>query len=135
MRKNIILICFVVTILFKKLLISHIFLTAATTTVMAKSIYDYDLIDNGGNGVNNEITSFPSHDYQDVDYETNANNNLRLNEAVKRDPEKYELVYANDNRKRNILSALRAKIRRSDLTEVEEKHKFAPVLSVGKLRI
>lgn len=104
---------------------------------MAKSIYDYDLIDNGGNGVNNEIT-FPSHDYQDVDYETNANNNnnnLRLNEAVKRDPEKYELVYANDNRKRNILSALRAKIRRSDLTDVEEKHKFAPVLSVGKLQI
>lgn len=103
---------------------------------MAKSIYDYDLIDNGGNGVNNEIT-FPSHDYQDVDYETNANNNnnLRLNEADKRDPEKYELVYANDNRKRNILSALRAKIRRSDLTDVEEKHKFAPVLSVGKLQI
>lgn len=103
---------------------------------MAKSIYDYVLIDNGGNGVNNEIT-FPSHDYQDVDYETNANNNnnLRLNEAVKRDPEKYELVYANDNRKRNILSALRAKIRRSDLTDVEEKHKFAPVLSVGKLHI
>lgn len=104
---------------------------------MAKSIYNYDLIDNSGNGVNNEIT-FPSHDYQDVDYETNANNvndNRRLNEAVKRDPEKFELVFANDNRKRNILSALRAKIRRSDLTDVEEKHKFAPVLSVGKARI
>lgn len=117
-----------------KLLNFSLSLTVATTKLVAsKSIsIDYDLIDNNGNGVNNEIT-FPSHDYQDVtDYEATVNDNHRVN-GVKRDPEKYQLAFANENQKRNILSALRAKIRRSDLTDVEEKYKFSPVLSVGEI--
>lgn len=54
---------------------------------------------------------------------------------IKRDPEKYQLAFANANPKRNVLSALRAKIRRSssDLTKAEEKYQFSPVLSVGEL--
>lgn len=99
-------------------------------------IFDYDVIGDGGsvggNGVDNEI-ALQSHDYQDADYETNSFKAEKdTNKIFKRDPEKYELVFSNDNKKRNILSALRAKIRRSEITDAEEKFKFTPVLSVGK---
>jgi hypothetical protein len=106
--------------------------------------FDYDIIADGsggnvgGNGVDNEI-NLQSHDYQEetTDYDANNNKAARwTNEMVKRDPEKYEVVFSNDNKKRNILSALRAKIRRSNqITDAEEKFKFAPVLSVGKCYI
>lgn len=48
---------------------------------------------------------------------------------TKRTPE----IYYND--KRNILSALRSKMRRSNnkpIDDAEDKYKFAPVLSVGE---
>lgn len=35
--------------------------------------------------------------------------------------------------KRNIISALRAKMRRSKTNDVEEKLRFSPVLSIGEL--
>lgn len=106
--------------------------------------FDYDIIADGsggsvgGNGVDNEI-NLQSHDYREEASDYDANNNKAArwtNEMVKRDPEKYEVVFSNENKKRNILSALRAKIRRSNqVTDAEEKFKFAPVLSVGKCRI
>jgi hypothetical protein len=101
--------------------------------VTSKSIsIDYDTIDDG-NGVNNNAINFQStRDYQDADYDLNANGLERGSEAVKRDPEKFQLAYANDDKKRNILSALRTKMRRSEITDAEEKYKFAPVLSVGE---
>ena len=100
--------------------------------VTSKSIsIDYDTID-AGNGVNNAINFQSRHDYQDADYDLNVNGLEKGNEVMKRDPEKYQLAYANDDKKRNILSALRTKMRRSDITEAEEKYKFAPVLSVGE---
>jgi hypothetical protein len=101
----------------------------------SKSIaFDYDIIDNdgggsvGGNGVDNEIN------YQETDYDANINKAARWNnQKIKRDPENYEVVFTSDNKKRNILSALRAKIRRSNqISDVEEKFKFQPVLSVRK---
>lgn len=55
---------------------------------------------------------------------------MKGNEMTKRTPE----IYYND--KRNILSALRSKMRRSNnnkpIEDVEDKYKFAPVLSVGE---
>lgn len=98
--------------------------------VTSKSI-DYDSID----GNNNNAINFQStRDYQDADYDLNANNFEKVGEAVKRDPENYQLAFENEDKKRNILSALRTKMRRSEITDAEEKYKFAPVLSVGKLK-
>lgn len=100
----------------------------------SKSIaLDYELIgDAGGNGVGNEI-NLQSRDYQEADYDANNKAGRWTNEIGKRDPEKYELVFSNDNKKRNVLSALRAKIRRSNqITDAEEKFKFSPVLSIGQ---
>lgn len=49
-------------------------------------------------------------------------------EDLKRDHE-----IANLGQKRNIISALRAKIRRSNPNDIEDRLRFSPVLSVGKL--
>lgn len=101
----------------------------------SKSIaIDYDIIGDGirGNyGLDNEINSQQS---QEADYDANINNAGKWsNEISKRDPEKYQLVFNNESKKRNIISALRdRKIRRSNqVTDAEEKFKFAPILSVG----
>lgn len=60
-----------------------------------------------------------SGDYQDI--------NTADNDVSKREPEVYEA-----SQKRNIISALRAKIRRSNPNEIEDKLRFSPVLSVGE---
>ncbi len=107
----------------------------------SKSFGDYELDDGyfrnaGGNGVDNEV-NLQLHDYDATENSGNNNFNKIGNnngDDVKMDSEKSELIFNGiDNRnKKNVLSALRAKIRRSDmLTDAEEKYKFAPVLSVG----
>lgn len=80
---------------------------------------DYDDYQVEGNSINTKDASnvdfLPSYDYQD-------------NEANKRDPELFV-----GSQKRNIISALRAKIRRSKASDViEDKLRFSPVLSVGE---
>lgn len=122
--------------------VQTIFSVSMSIAMPSKSIaFDYDMIAGGGrnigsvdgNEVDNEIIS-QSHDYQETeDYDENNNRAGKwTNEVVKRDPEKNEALFNNDSKKRNILSALRAKIRRSNqVTDAEEKFKFAPVLSVG----
>lgn len=47
--------------------------------------------------------------------------------VIKRQPELFE-----NSQKRNIISALRAKIRRSKPYDIEDKLRFSPVLSVGE---
>lgn len=62
---------------------------------------------------------FIEDDYQDYGV---------YNEAIKRDPELFV-----GGHKRNIISALQAKMRRSKDIDIDDKLKFSPVLSVGEL--
>lgn len=67
-----------------------------------------------------------NNDYDDegVIYMSDAEHSV----GAKRDPE-----FSGDQQKRNIVSALRAKMRRSKSTnDAEENVKFSPVLSVGE---
>ncbi|KAL7051064.1 hypothetical protein ACKWTF_004312 [Chironomus riparius] len=105
--------------------IGIIFLLIATSFATSKSIEDYDSNDVNGNIINDGIQS--SHDY----YGDYIDDMKSSSEMTKRTPE----IYYND--KRNILSALRSKMRRSNnikpIEDVEDKYKFAPVLSVDAL--
>jgi hypothetical protein len=93
------------------------------TASLAKSIsIDGDVNGNDINDVNLQQQQ-PRDYYIYGDYVDDKSNEL----TSKRDPE----IYRSD--KRNIISALRSKMRRSNkpIEEIEEKYKFAPVLSVG----
>lgn len=85
---------------------------------------DYDGDDVAGNLINDKdvIAYLQSNDINDFQSAQNA-----ANEADKRDPEMYV-----GSQKRNIISALRAKMRRSKVEDEGDKMRFSPVLSVGK---
>ncbi|KAG5678569.1 hypothetical protein PVAND_008232 [Polypedilum vanderplanki] len=91
-------------------------------TTFAKSI---SIDDNSNGNVINDMNLHHDYYYGDDYIDDKSNNDL----TSKRDPEIYR------NEKRNILSALRSKIRRSNkpIEDIEEKYKFAPVLSVDAL--
>lgn len=82
---------------------------------------DYDADDVAGNMINDKdvFAYLQSNDINDFH---NA-----ANDADKRDPEMYV-----GSQKRNIISALRAKMRRSKVEEEQDKTRFSPVLSVGR---
>lgn len=84
---------------------------------------DYDADEVSGNSIktaeDSEFSQFnPVSDYQDVN---------DVNDVSKREPEIFQ-----GSQKRNIISALRAKMRRSNPNDVEDKLRFSPVLSVGE---
>lgn len=84
---------------------------------------DYDADDVAGNLINDKAY-WQSNDIND--FQNSANDA----DADKRDPEMYV-----GSQKRNIISALRAKMRRSKVEDDGDKLRFSPVLSVGKLKI
>lgn len=87
---------------------------------------DYDADDVAGNLINDkDAVNIAYWKFNDGnDFQNSAN------DADKRDPEMYV-----GSQKRNIISALRAKMRRSKVDDDEEKLRFSPVLSVGKMEI
>lgn len=107
--------------------------TFPSTASIASSLavpFDYYNDEFTGNSINaKEIASLQSNAITSDNEDYNYHDSGRF-DAIKRDPELFV-----GGQKRNIISALRAKIRRSKPTEdVEDKFRFSPVLSVGELR-
>jgi hypothetical protein len=109
--------------------IENFLLTASIKSSRAIPL-DYYSDEITGNSINSKDIGTNAILINNEDY--NYHDSGKFNEyAIKRDPELFV-----GGQKRNIISALQAKIRRSKPSEdVEDKLRFSPVLSVGELTI
>lgn len=100
----------------KSLITNFLSFAASISSTRALPVIDYDDYEGAGNAIYAKDADYipTSVDYRD-------------NEPTKRDPEFFV-----GSQKRNIISALRAKMRRSKTDDIEDKLRFSPVLSVGK---
>lgn len=99
-------------------LITFLSVTASIAASRAFPI-DYDGDEMPGNSINSRESAI-ANDYQDYGV---------YDDVGKREPELFE-----GSHKRNIISALQSKIRRSKPSDMEDKLKFSPALSVGELK-
>lgn len=100
------------------ILILHFF-SASVATLKAQPI-DYENADVFGNSITGKDNAYPHLNGVSGDYH-------EYNDVSKRVPE----IFEGSSQKRNIISALRSKMRRSKV-DVEDKLRFSPVLSVGE---
>lgn len=105
----------------RTLIISFLLCTDLIATSQSFPV-DYESDEVTGNAINARRIESDRDDYQDYgtyNYVTS-----------KRGPEVFVGVH-----KKNVISALQAKMRRSKMNDVEDKLKFAPVLSVGEFNL
>lgn len=94
--------------------------TASIATSQALPV-DYENAEGFGNSINSKDNVYPQLHTASDEYD-------EYNDVHKREPE----IFLGSSQKRNIISALRSKMRRSKPADIEDKLRFSPVLSVGK---